>query len=91
MSSTPYKNILFVVKRFRKVNMSHLDRDTVMGDALEQPKKGKNDMGEFEQHSLPDMIAMDDHLSAGDVGKPNKGKTKFLGMLVRQFSPPGTV
>ncbi len=69
--------------------MSDVDRDITMADNFEQPKKAKNDMGEFEQHSLPDQIAMDDHLKSAGVGKA--GKTKFLGTLMRKISFPGSV
>ncbi len=69
--------------------MSDVDRDITMADNFEQPKKGKNDMGEFEQHPLPDQIAMDKYLKSTGVGKT--GKTKFLGTLMRKFSPPGSV
>lgn len=69
--------------------MADEDRTTDMETAFTQPQVGKNDMGEFQQRSLPDLIAMDKHLSGNGVGKT--GKTKFLGILVRKISFPGSV
>lgn len=69
--------------------MSDQDPEVVIADNLELPKKGTNDMGSFEQHSLPDQIAAAQYLGSSEVGKT--GKKKWLGMLTRQMIPPGTV
>ena len=66
--------------------MSDQDRETVMKDNFEAPLRGKTDEGEFDQHKLPDQIAMDKYLSAKDAKA-----SKFLGLRVNKFSPPGTI
>jgi len=66
-----------------------IDPDQTICDNLEKPKKGQNGMGMFEQHSLPDQIKAAQYLENSNVGET--GKTKFLGVLLRQFSLPGTV
>lgn len=68
--------------------MSHVDPDVTIADNLEEPKKAKVDGQEFEQHSIPDQIEGAKYLKDKDIGKT--GKSKFLGMIVRQFNPPGT-
>lgn len=60
-----------------------------MEENFEGPREAIVDGQEFIQHSLPDQIKMDNHLASKGVGKT--GKTKWLGTLVRRFSPPGTV
>lgn len=65
------------------------DPDQVICDNLEKPKKGQNNMGMFEQHSLKDQIEVSQHLQANKIGTPGYDKT--LGMLVRVFNMPGTV
>jgi len=48
------------------------------------PKKVRDDMGEMEQHPLPDLIAADNHLRAKDAkGRANRG-LRFSRMI-----PPG--
>ena len=69
--------------------MAHIDRETTMENRFENPKKSEVDGQKFEEHSLPDQIAMDNHLDGKDVGTGKKKKN--LGVLLRQFSPPGTV
>ncbi len=60
-----------------------------MEENFENPREAIVDGQEFIEHSLPDQIKMDQYLGSKGVGKP--GKNKWLGTLVRKFSPPGTV
>ena len=62
------------------------DENQIIHDNLAKPRIGKNDMGEFHQHSLPDQIAAAKYLNSTDVAT-----NKYIGMLFRTFSPPGTV
>jgi len=71
--------------------MSDVDPKVTIANSMEEPRLGKNDMGWFEQHTLPDQIAAAKFLSASEAGKKGGSKTKFLGTLARQFVPPGTV
>lgn len=50
------------------------------------PKKASNDSGSAEQHSLPDLIAADEHL-AGKAAMAQSG----LGIKRMRIKPPGTV
>lgn len=69
--------------------MPHQSREATMENSFENPREAIVDGQEFIQHSLPDQIKMDQYLGSKGVGKT--GKKKFLGMMVRSFSPPGTV
>lgn len=60
--------------------------EQTIADNIENPKKGINNMGEFEQHSLPDQIAAAKFLKANTAGN-----NKFLGMIVKSFGMPGTM
>ena len=61
------------------------DPDQVICDNLEKPRRAKNDMGEFEQHSIPDQIEGAKYLNSKSLAT-----SKYFGMLFRTFTPPGT-
>lgn len=65
--------------------------DSNIESNLSRPKKGKSDEGEFEQHSIPDQIAGAKYLCSSEGGKKGGKRSKFLGLAMRKFVPPGTV
>ena len=69
--------------------MPHQTREASMENSFENPREAIVDGQEFIQHSLPDQIKMDQYLSAKGVGSGTK--KKFLGVMLRSVSTPGTV
>lgn len=69
--------------------MSQITPNETIADNLDGPKKGQNNMGMFEQHSIPDQIAGAKHLAGDQVGQA--GFNKNLGMIFRAINMPGTV
>jgi len=68
--------------------MPDVEPDVTIAKNIERPRKGQNNMGLFEQHSLPDQIKASQHLKNNQVGDANH--KDFLGMLIRVFNVPGT-
>jgi hypothetical protein len=66
--------------------MAHQTPNETIEENMEQPKIGKNNMGEFEQHSLKDQIAAAKYLNASKAGA-----NKFKGMIIQSFGLPGTM
>ena len=64
--------------------MTHQTPEQTIAENLENPKKGVNNMGEFEEYSLKDQIEAAKFLTANAAGS-----NKFLGMIVKSFGMPG--
>ena len=62
------------------------DLNDTIQDNASGPRKASGDSGSVEQHSLPDQIAADKHLSS-KAAAAGKG----LGIKLAKISPGGTV
>lgn len=59
--------------------------DTIETAATDGIKRSKNAAEEVEAHSLPDLIAADEHLKANEAVAGTKRGLNFM-----RFKPPGT-
>ena len=66
--------------------MPHQDPEITLAENAEAPKKGKNNMGEWEQHPLQDQIKVADRIG----GKAAETQRNW-GLGLRKFNTPGTV
>ena len=62
------------------------DVDSKLRENAQGPKRARGDSGEFEQHALPDQVAVDRYLASKQAAK-----AKGLGVRVGQLVPPGAV
>lgn len=67
--------------------MPHQTPEETIAERMEQPKKGVNNMGEFEEHSLSEQIKAAKFLAANDP----TAIAKFKGMMINSFGMPGTM
>ncbi len=59
--------------------------EEILEKSLARPKKGVNNMGQFEMHPLADQIKLADRLGANSaMSKPN------WGIGLKRFNTPGT-
>lgn len=68
--------------------MSDVDPEVTIANSLEQPKIGKNDGQEYEQHKLSEKTAAADWLNNQSVGSGTTKRNK--GILFSRMIPPGT-
>ena len=66
--------------------MPHQTPEETIAQNIENPRKGQNNMGLFEQQSLPDQIA-----AAKFLADQKAGASKNLGLLFRVFNTQGTI
>lgn len=67
---------------------SSLAIDAAIESAMAEPKRMKGDMGEVENHSISDLIALDKYRRAKCAGAT--GNTGF-GLRTVQGKPPGAI
>ena len=67
------------------------DRDAELEQAFFDPKSAKNNSGEYTGRSADELIALDNHLAGGSVGKKGGSKSQFNGIKMQRVSFPPTV
>jgi hypothetical protein len=60
------------------------DLDKTIRENVKGPKRAKGDVGEVEQHSLTEQIAVDRYLASKEATK-----SKGLGIRMTKLVPPG--
>jgi hypothetical protein len=60
------------------------DLTEAIEEAANSPRRAKGDEGEFESHSLPDLIQADNHLAS-----KRAGRNPIKAMRMSKIVPPG--
>lgn len=66
--------------------MSNEQVENQLAENFADPKKGKNDMGEWEQHPLQDQMKYADRCGANTAQSQRN-----WGLGIKRFNTPGTV